>query len=72
LIQDPARREKSLVVVGQNWMRKKPDAARAWLAESDLSESSRSAVLNPPAIDTDTEDEDDELDREEDEFAEVP
>jgi hypothetical protein len=55
MIEDPARREKSLVVVGQNWYRKKPDAARAWVEESDLSEGARAAVLNPPAREAETE-----------------
>jgi hypothetical protein len=48
MIEDPMRREKSLTVVGQNWYRKNPEAARAWLEESDLSEKAREAVLNPP------------------------
>lgn len=72
LIQDWDRREKCLVVVGQNWMRKKPDAARAWLAASDLSEEARSAVLHPSTSDAETDADDDEVAAEEDEFAETP
>ncbi len=56
MIEDPARRERSLIFVGQNWYRKKPEAARAWLEESDLSESARAAVLNPPARDVEDDD----------------
>ncbi|HEY5658111.1 MAG TPA: hypothetical protein VIY27_10005 [Myxococcota bacterium] len=50
MIQDAARRERALVLVGQNWYRKSPDAARAWAAESTLSEQARAAVLNPPTL----------------------
>ena len=60
MIEDPTRREKSLVIVGQNWYRKKPGAARAWVEESDLSEGARAAVLNPPAREAETKDADDD------------
>jgi hypothetical protein len=60
MIEDPNRREACLVVVGQNWYREKPNLARAWLEESDLSEDARAAVLNPPAREAQTEAEDDD------------
>jgi hypothetical protein len=67
MIDDPTRREKSLVIVGQNWYRKNPDAVRAWAAESNLSEGARAAVLNPPAPEAETE-ADDDVDTPEDEL----
>jgi hypothetical protein len=60
MIEDPSRREQSLIVVGQNWYRKQPNLARSWLEESDLSEDARAAVLNPPAREAETEAEDDD------------
>jgi hypothetical protein len=48
MIEEPVRREKSLIVVGQNWVRKNPEAARAWLETSELSEDARRAALKPP------------------------
>jgi len=49
LIQDPARREAVLVAIAQRWYREAPDAADAWIQQSDLSETARTAVREPSA-----------------------
>jgi hypothetical protein len=61
MIQDPLRYDHCVVVVGQNWFRKDPEAARAWVTASDLPEDARNAILNPPAPDK-ASDEDSETD----------
>jgi hypothetical protein len=58
MIQDPLRRERSLIVVGQNWYRKNPDAAEAWLEDKDLSEEAWALIANPPAQQTEAAEED--------------
>jgi hypothetical protein len=58
MIQDPLRRERSLTVVGQNWYRKNPDAAAAWLEDKDLSEEAWALIVNPPAQQTEAPEKD--------------
>ena len=45
-ISDEARRERSLVSAARAWFRSDPDATRAWLAESGLSEQAQSEVTS--------------------------
>jgi hypothetical protein len=45
-ISDEARRERSLVSAAQAWFRSDPDATRAWLAESGLSEQAQREVTS--------------------------
>jgi hypothetical protein len=45
-ISDEERRERNLVAAAQAWFRSDPDAARAWLAESGLSEQAQREVTS--------------------------
>jgi len=47
-IGDAGLRVESLTAVGKRWFRADPQAARAWLAESELPEKARRAVLETP------------------------
>jgi hypothetical protein len=47
-IHDPEVRERVLFGVARYWMQEDPEAAKAWLAESGLSEQMKSALLKPP------------------------
>ena len=47
-IGDAELRVESLTAVGKRWFRADPQAARAWLAESELPEEARRAVLETP------------------------
>lgn len=51
LIQDQEVRQRSLQLAAGMWLREDPEAARAWLEQSDLPEASKRAILSgPPAL----------------------
>jgi len=43
----PVARNRSDLPIGRIWLRREPEAARTWLAESTLSPSVKNAILNP-------------------------
>jgi hypothetical protein len=45
-IRDDARRERSLVSAARAWFRSDPDATRAWLADSGLSEQAQAEITS--------------------------
>jgi hypothetical protein len=47
-IQDPMTRELVTTGVGRTWFRRDPDAAKAWLSESQLATSVQQAILQAP------------------------
>ena len=48
-IGDPSRRDAAYEDLTNSWLRKDPDAARAWLTQSNLSVSLKNRLLQPPA-----------------------
>jgi hypothetical protein len=46
-IHDPDLRYRVVVGVGNRWLFKDPDAAKAWLVESGLPEETKAAISNP-------------------------
>ena len=51
-IYDPTVRRRVLIGVGQAWFRRDPEAARAWLTESELSEEIQTAIQRPPELES--------------------
>jgi hypothetical protein len=44
---DPVARHRSVIRFGRTWLRRDPEAANAWLAESTLSPQIKKAILKP-------------------------
>jgi len=48
-IGDPSRRDAAYEKLAKSWLRKNPEAARAWLKQSNISQSLKDRLLHPPA-----------------------
>ena len=49
-LTDEPSRELALISIARRWLKKDPEAAEAWLANSPLSEESRAEAHGPPVV----------------------